>query len=122
MRARNLLTLSLLLTGCVRSICADKTIDNDESGDITVEDVESLMQSLSRTAEELSCDDFCQQVSNIDFAEVTDPAIESCSLELDLSSFEEGADAPAETVIGQVGCAVSFVEEGHETYGSCNEI
>ena len=121
MRAQILLVLSLLLCGCVRSICADKTINNDESGEITVADLESLMQSLSRAAEELSCDDFCQQVSNIDFSELTDPAIESCSLELDLSSVEEGDELPADTVLGQVQCAVSYVEEGHETYGSCTE-
>ena len=120
MRTQFVLTLSLLLSGCVRSICADKTIENEETADITVEDVESLMQSLSRAAEELSCDDFCQQVSNIDFSEVTDPAIESCSLELDLSSVEEGEELPADTVLGQVECVVSIVEEGHETYGSCN--
>lgn len=113
-------TVSLLLSGCVRSTCADKEVTSDESTEITVGDVDGLASSLEVGAEELSCEDFCSNLSSDGYFVELPHSISECTLDIDLGSVAEGAETLAATdIIGNVLCSVTYTEEGHETYGSC---
>ena len=115
------LLYTLTMSGCVRSTCAPTVDTLDGTEDLTVEDVEALSEDLGLAPELLSCDDFCDAyIVSAAEDDYDGASIESCGLELDLSSFADGTStAPLDEVIGRVDCTLETMILGSETFGSC---
>ena len=93
-------------------------ITSDEKAEIIIGDVDGLVSSLEVGAEELSCEEFCSNLSSDGCFIELEHSITECTL--DLGSFAEDAEAlDATTVIGSVLCSVTYTEEGLETYDGC---